>query len=311
MAKSVTRLVSGLALPVAASALLGGTVGTAEAAQPTPWAMWLQEPASPIMEMINRFNTGITAAMIGIVLLVLVLLIYVMLRFNSKANPVPSKTSHNTTIEVIWTIFPILVLIAIAVPSFSLLFAQQDPGRILKDYDPSKVLTVKATGIQWYWNYEYPDNDGVAFDSNMLTDQQRTDPANQPRLLAVDNEMIVPVGTVVRMQVIGQDVIHSFTVPAFGIKIDAVPGRLNETWFLAEREGVYYGQCSELCGINHAFMPIAVRVVKPEQFKTWVTTAKTDLPGAYKQLTASIEAESAKVADAGAKTGSNVEVATR
>jgi len=247
-------------------------------------------------------------AMVAIVLLVLALLIYVMVRFNAKANPVPSKTSHNTTVEVVWTVAPILILIAIAVPSFSLLFAQQDPGRILKDYDPAKVLTVKATGIQWYWNYEYPDHDGVAFDSNMLTDEQRTDPATQPRLLAVDNELIVPVGTVVRMQVIGQDVIHSFTVPAFGIKIDAIPGRLNETWFLAEREGVYYGQCSELCGINHAFMPIAVRVVKPEQFKSWVETAKSDLPGAYKALTASIAAESAKVA---AAEGPKVEVAVR
>ncbi|MCX5512387.1 cytochrome c oxidase subunit II [Kaistia algarum] len=303
----MTRLVSGLALAGAVTAVWGGMAGVASAAQPTPWAMWLQEPASPIMEMINRFNTGITIAMIAVVLVVLALLIYVMVRFNAKANPVPSKTSHNTMIEVVWTVAPILILIAIAVPSFSLLFAQQDPGRILKDYDPAKVLTVKATGIQWYWNYEYPDNDGVAFDSNMLTDDQRTDPANQPRLLAVDNEMIVPVGTVVRMQVIGQDVIHSFTVPAFGIKIDAIPGRLNETWFLAEREGVYYGQCSELCGINHAFMPIAVRVVKPEQFKAWAIAAKTDLPGAYKALTASIQADMAKVADAGSK----VEVAAR
>jgi cytochrome c oxidase subunit II len=307
VAKSITRLVSGLGLSGAVVAFWSGSAGIASAAQPTPWAMWLQEPASPIMEMINRFNTGITIAMVAIVLIVLALLIYVMIRFNSKANPVPSKTSHNTLIEVVWTVAPILILIAIAVPSFSLLFAQQDPGRILKDYDPAKVLTVKATGIQWYWNYEYPDNDGVAFDSNMLSDQDRTDPADQPRLLAVDNEMIVPVGTVVRMQVIGQDVIHSFTVPAFGIKIDAIPGRLNETWFLAEREGVYYGQCSELCGINHAFMPIAVRVVKPDQFKAWVTAAKTDLPGAYKTLAESIKADAAKVAEA----DKTVEVAAR
>jgi len=304
----MTRLVSGMALPAAVAALWSASAGTAAASQPTPWAMWLQEPASPIMEMINHFNIGITIAMVAIVLIVLALLIYVMIRFNAKSNPVPSRTSHNTTIEVVWTLAPILILIAIAVPSFSLLFAQQDPGRIIKDYDPAKALTIKATGIQWYWNYEYPDNEGVAFDSNMLTDEQRTDPANQPRLLAVDNEMVVPVGTVIRMQVIGQDVIHSFTVPAFGFKIDAVPGRLNETWFLAEREGVYYGQCSELCGINHAFMPIAVRVVKPEQFQAWVTTAKTDLPGAYKTLMDSIAADAAKVADASAK---NTDVAVR
>ncbi len=310
--KAKTRLGSGLKLGGSIAAVLGATMGGASAAQPTPWAMWLQEPASPIMERINSFNTGITIAMVAIVLIVLALLIYVMIRFNAKANPVASRTSHNTMIEVVWTVAPILILIAIAVPSFSLLFAQQDPGRIIKDYDPAKVLTVKATGIQWYWNYEYPDNDGVAFDSNMIPENEIKDPATQPRLLAVDNEMVVPVGTVVRMQVIGQDVIHSFALPAFGIKIDAIPGRLNETWFLAEREGIYYGQCSELCGINHAFMPIAIRVVKPEQFKTWVTAAKTDLPGAYKQLFASIQS-SAKVASAAepAAAGSNVEVAAR
>lgn len=310
--KAMTRLGSGLVLGGSITALLGAMSGVAHAAQPTPWAMWLQEPASPIMERINSFNTGITIAMVLIVLVVLGLLVYVMVRFNAKANPAPSRTSHNTLIEVVWTVAPILILIAIAVPSFSLLFAQQDPGRVIKDYDPAKVLTVKATGIQWYWNYEYPDNGGVAFDSNMIPEDQITDPATQPRLLAVDNEMVVPVGTVVRMQVIGQDVIHSFALPAFGIKIDAVPGRLNETWFLAEREGIYYGQCSELCGINHAFMPIAIRVVKPEQFKTWVAAAKTDLPGAYKQLFASIKAEGGKVAaDAPAKTASDVEVAAR
>jgi cytochrome c oxidase subunit 2 len=293
--KAMTRLASGLAL---GGAMVAGLAGPATAAQPTPWAMWLQEPASPIMEMINRFNIGITIAMIVIVIVVAALLAYVVLKFNAKANPVPSKVSHNTLIEVIWTVAPILILIAISVPSFSLLFAQADPARIIKDYDPAKVLTVKATGLQWYWNYEYPDKGGVAFDSTMLQDADRKDPVKQPRLLAVDNEMIVPVGTVVRMQVIGADVIHSFAIPAFGIKIDAVPGRLNETWFQAEREGVYYGQCSELCGTNHAFMPIAIRVVKPEQFDAWVTAAKTDLPGAYKTLAEAIDKDAAKVAEA-------------
>lgn len=315
MTKAMTRLLSGLTLGGSIAgvmgAILGAMSGPAAAAQPTPWAMWFQEPASPIMERINAFNTGIVIAMVLVVLLVLGLLIYVMVRFNAKANPVPSRTSHNTLIEVIWTVAPILILIGIAVPSFSLLFAQKDPARIIKDYDPAKVLTVKATGIQWYWNYEYPDNDGVAFDSTMIPENEIKDPATQPRLLAVDNEMIVPVGTVVRMQVIGQDVIHSFALPAFGIKIDAVPGRLNETWFLAEREGVYYGQCSELCGINHAFMPIAIRVVKPEQFKSWITAAKTDLPGAYKALMASIKADDGKVAAVAPADQKNVEVAAR
>ncbi|BCP52568.1 cytochrome c oxidase subunit 2 [Kaistia sp. 32K] len=287
-------------------AVLGGLTGAAEAAQPAPWSMWMQPSGSPIMDMIHRFNAGITIAMAIVVLVVLCLLAYVVLRFNRKSNPVPSKVSHNTLIEVVWTLAPILILIGISVPSFSLLFAQADPARVVQDYDPAKTLTVKATGLQWYWNYTYTDHDGVSFDSTMLEDKDRTDPVNQPRLLAVDNEMIVPVGTVVRMQVIGADVIHSFAVPSFGIKIDAVPGRLNETWFLAEREGIYYGQCSELCGINHAFMPIAIRVVTPEQFQAWVAQAKDDLPGAYKVLAAAVAKE--KVAQA---SGTAVEVAAR
>jgi cytochrome c oxidase subunit 2 len=304
--KAITRLGSFLTMVGASAAALGGVTGAAQAAQPTPWAVWMQTPASPIMEMINRFNIGITIAMVVVVLVVLALLVYVVFRFNAKANPVPSKTSHNTMIEVVWTLAPILILIGISVPSFSLLFAQADPARIVQDYDPEKVLTIKATGLQWYWNYEYPDNEGVSFDSTMLEDKDRTDPVNQPRLLAVDNDMIVPVGTVVRLQVIGAEVIHSFALPAFGLKLDAVPGRLNETWFLAEREGIYYGQCSELCGINHAYMPIAIRVVKPEQFQAWVAQAKDDLPGAYKTLADVLASE--KVAQA---SGTAVEVAAR
>ncbi|WP_018182596.1 cytochrome c oxidase subunit II [Kaistia granuli] len=290
----------------ASAAAMGGLTGAALAAQPTPWAVWSQAAASPIQGMIERFNLGITIAMVAVVLVVLALIAYVAVRFNRKANPVPSRTSHNTMIEVVWTLAPILILIGISVPSFSLLFAQADPARIVQDYDPAKTMTIKATGLQWYWNYEYSDHDGVAFDSTMLEDKDRTDPVNQPRLLAVDNEMIVPVGTVVRLQVIGADVIHSFAMPSFGLKLDAVPGRLNETWFLAEREGVYYGQCSELCGINHAFMPIAIRVVTPEQFQTWVAQAKDDLPAAYKALAAAIAKD--KVAQAH---GTAVEVAAR
>jgi cytochrome c oxidase subunit 2 len=293
--KAITRFTSKLALGGLAATMFAGS---AFAAQPEPWKMWLQEPASPIMSAINRFNTGITIAMAIVVLFVMILLIYVMYRFNAKRNPVASKTAHNTVIEIVWTIAPILILIGISVPSFSLLFQQADPGRIIKDYDPAKVLTVKATGLQWYWNYEYPDKGNVAFDSTMLQDADRKDPVKQPRLLAVDNQMVVPVGTVVRMQVIGADVIHSFALPAFGIKIDAIPGRLNQTWFQADREGVYYGQCSELCGTNHAFMPIAIHVVKPAQFDTWVAQAKTDLPGAYKVLAAAVDADAAKVAAA-------------
>ncbi len=281
--------------------------GVANATEPQPWEINLQPAGSPIMEMIHRFNNGMLILISLIVLLVLVLLIYVMVRFNSRANPVPSRTTHNTLIEVVWTILPILILVGIAIPSFALLFAEHDPARAIANFDPAKEITIKATGNQWYWSYDYPDNGDIQFDSNMLQDNQRKDPANEPRLLAVDNEMIVPAGVVVRILVIGADVIHSWAVPSLGVKIDAIPGRLNEMWFRADREGVYYGQCSELCGQapaqdmndlhGHAFMPIVVRAVSPEKFAAWAAVAGKDLPGAYKLLAAS-PADGVKVADA-------------
>jgi len=195
---------------------------------------------------------------------VLILLLIVMFRFNARANPTPSRTTHNTLLEVLWTVIPVAILVVIAIPSFRLLFFQLNT--------PQADLTVKATGKQWYWTYDYPDNGKFEFDSVMLKDDALK--PGQPRLLSVDNEMVVPVNKVVRVQVIGADVIHSFAVPSFGIKIDAIPGRLNETWFKATREGMYYGQCSELCGRNHAFMPIAVRVVNDQAFAAWVDEAK-------------------------------------
>jgi cytochrome c oxidase subunit 2 len=282
----------------AALALLGPA--RSALANPTPWEVGLQPAASPIMEMIHRFNNGLLVVVSLIVLLVLALLLYCIVRFNARANPVPSRTSHNTVIEVIWTVVPILILVGIAVPSFSLLFAEHDPARAIAGFNPEtdKQLTIKATGSQWYWSYEYPDNGDISFDSFLVRDDNG-EPAGNPRLLEVDNDMVVPTGVVIRMLVIGADVIHSFAVPAFGIKIDAVPGRLNETWFLAEKEGVYYGQCSELCGRDHAFMPIAVHAVSPDKFEAWAATAKTDLDAANKQLAAAIEAEDAtRVADA-------------
>jgi cytochrome c oxidase subunit II len=172
---------------------------------------------------------------------------------------VPSRTTHNALIEVAWTLIPVLILVAIAVPSFRLLFLQLDI--------PKADLTIKATGKQWYWSYAYPDNGKFEFDSLMAQDKQ-------PRLLGVDNEMVVPVNKVIRVQTTGADVIHSFAVPAFGIKIDAIPGRLNETWFKATKLGMFYGQCSELCGKDHAFMPIAVKVVSDQEFAAWVAGAK-------------------------------------
>jgi len=268
--------------------------GPAAAAQPKPWEVNLQPAGSPIMEMIHSFNNGILILLALIVFLVLALLVVVMIRFNARRNPVPSKTSHNTLVEVVWTVLPILILVGIAVPSFALLLAQHDPARAVPNYDPAKTVTIKATGSQWYWSYAYPDHEGVEFDSLMLTDDEITDPATQPRLLAVDNQMIVPTGTVIDMQVIGADVIHSFTVPSLGFKIDAIPGRLNETWFLVREEGVYYGQCSELCGRDHAFMPIAVRAVSPEKFDAWVEAAATDLDAAYALLDAGATPPSAE-----------------
>ena len=243
-------------------ALAGGMIGLAGQAwaNPYPWEVNLQPAATPIMEMIHRFNDGVLIVVTLIVLFVLALLVYCIVRFNARANPVPSKTSHNTVIEVIWTVVPILILVGIAVPSFALLFAEHDPARAIAGYNPqtSKQMTIKATGSQWYWTYEYPDNGNLSFNSLLLRDKDGN-PTGTPRLLAVDNKMVVPVGVVVHMQVTGADVIHSFAVPSFGIKIDAIPGRLNKTWFRVDKQGVYYGQCSELCGRDHAFMPIAVR----------------------------------------------------
>ena len=265
----------------------------AAAAQPQPWEITLQPAGSPIMEMIHSFNNGTLIVITIITLFVLALLVIVMVRFNAKSNPEPSKTSHNTLIEVVWTVVPILILVGIAIPSFSLLIAQHDPARAVPNYDADEAVTIKATGMAaWYWTYTYPDDESsedeadLEFTSFMLTDDQITDPATQPRLLAVDNNMVVPTGTVIRMLVTSEPIgiIHSFTVPSLGFKIDAIPGRLNETWFLVEREGMYYGQCSELCGRNHAFMPIAVQAVSPEKYQAWLEAAKTDLDAAYQLL---------------------------
>lgn len=227
--------------------------------QPAPWEYTLQASASPVMDSIQWFHNFLLWIVTAITLFVLALLAIVAVKFNAKANPIPSKTTHNTLIEVAWTIVPVLILVAIAVPSFRLLFMQLDI--------PKADLTIKATGKQWYWSYAYPDNGKFEFDSLMAADKQ-------PRLLGVDNEMVVPVNKVVRVQTIGADVIHSFALPAFGIKIDAIPGRLNETWFKATKEGMFYGQCSELCGKDHAFMPIAIRVVNDNEFAAWVEGAK-------------------------------------
>jgi cytochrome c oxidase subunit 2 len=244
--------------------LMGGEAALAGLGQPSPWQIGLQQSASPVMDNIIWFHDFLLYIITGIAGFVLVLLVVVMVRFNARTNPIPSRTTHNTLIEIAWTLIPIVILMFIAVPSFKLLFFQLNV--------PSADLTVKATGKQWYWSYSYPDNGQFEFDSLMLKEDERKE--GQPRLLAVDNEMVVPVNKTVRVITTGSDVIHSFAVPSFGIKIDAVPGRINETWFTATREGVYYGQCSELCGKDHAFMPIAVRAVSEQAFSAWVEEAK-------------------------------------
>jgi cytochrome c oxidase subunit 2 len=252
------------AMAVAIGALLGGCgAAFAEFGLATPWQLGMQDAATEVMDNINRFHNELLVIITLISAFVLGLLVIVMVRFNARANPTPSRTTHNTLVEVLWTVIPILILGIISISSFPLLFLELDI--------PKVDLTIKATGKQWYWTYSYPDNGKFEFDSLMV--QEKDLKPGQPRLLAVDNEMVVPVNKAVRVLTIGNEVIHSFAVPSFGIRIDAVPGRLNETWFKATREGLYYGQCSELCGRNHAFMPIAVRVVSEQAFNEWVDAA--------------------------------------
>jgi cytochrome c oxidase subunit II len=254
-----------LALAALAAALLSPDgAALAGLGQPSPWQLGLQEAGSPVMDEVVGFHDFVLIIITIITLFVLALLVIVMVKFNANANPTPSRTTHNTMLEVLWTVVPVMILVIIAVPSFRILFFQLNT--------PPADLTVKVTGVTWNWKYDYPDNGDFEYDSLILPDKDLK--AGQPRLLSVDNEMVVPVDKVVRVQVTGFDVIHSFSVPSFGIKIDAIPGRLNETWFKATKEGWYYGQCSELCGKDHAFMPIAVRVVSEAEFGTWIEEAK-------------------------------------
>ena len=237
----------------------------AEPGHPTDWQLGFQTAVTPVMDDIEWFHSYLVFLITAIAGFVLVLLLIVMIRFNARSNPTPSRTTHNTVLEVAWTMVPVLILVTIAIPSFRLLFFQLNT--------PAADLTVKATGKQWYWSYSYPDDGNFEFDSLLIRDQAKLKP-DQPRLLGVDNELVVPVNKTVRVLTTGAEVIHSFAVPSFGIKIDAIPGRINETWFKANREGIYYGQCSELCGRDHAYMPIAVRVVSEQAFNTWVNEAK-------------------------------------
>ena len=269
---------------VALSAAFAPALVLAAEGQPSPGEIGMQDSVTPIADSIHTFHNGIllwTAVLIS--LLVLALLIVIIVRFNARANPTPAKFSHNTLVEVIWTALPVIILVIIAIPSFAVLTDQMTMPDGQRKYLGSNIfsfgsvdvpapgLTIKVTGSQWYWTYEYVDQ-GKSFDSNILTEEERlAQTPVQPRLLAVNNMLVVPVNTTVRVQVTAADVIHAFAVPSFGIITDAVPGRLNETWFNSRKEGVFYGQCRELCGKDHAFMPIAVRVVSAEAFAAWMT----------------------------------------
>jgi cytochrome c oxidase subunit 2 len=236
---------------------------------PTDAALGFQQAASPVMDQINWFHNMLLVIITVISLVVLGLLVWVVLRYNAKANPEPSKTSHNTLLEVIWTAIPVLILVVIAVPSFRLLYFQ--------DVLPEADFTIKTTGYQWNWEYEYPDHGGFTFFANMVEDEDLADhPYVAHRNLTTDLAVVVPVGATVRVEVTAADVIHNWAMPSFGIKMDAIPGRLNETWFQTDIEGIYYGQCSELCGIRHAFMPIELHVVPQDVFDAWVAASNED-----------------------------------
>ncbi|MBP0466377.1 cytochrome c oxidase subunit II [Roseomonas sp. PWR1] len=261
--KRLRAALGGLAAMVAAGpAWAQGVVGA-----PTPWGMGLQESGGPIKDAIADFNTLVFVIIVAITIFVLALLGWCVWRYRAEANPTPSTTSHNTLLEVAWTVVPVLILVVIAIPSFRLIYYQ--------DRTPNADLTISVQGRQWYWNYTYPDHGNFNFDSYPLQEDQL--PANQRHLfrLAVDNELVIPVGANIRVLTTGRDVIHSFFVPALGVQRYTIPGRALETWMRADREGVYYGQCNQICGTNHWFMPIAVRAVSPQEFERWVAEART------------------------------------
>jgi cytochrome c oxidase subunit 2 len=255
------RFVKSLAMAV--PPLLTGSVAFA-AGVAVPWQKNFQEAVTPVMESITELHNILLGVSLFIVLGVLGLLGYTMWRFSAKRNPVPSQTTHNAIVEMIWTVVPVIILVLIAVPSFKLLY--------LSDVVPKADMTIKAIGHQWFWSYEYPDHGKFAFESRIIKDADLK--PGQYRLLETDNSVVVPVNATVRVQITAENVIHSWAVPAFGVKTDAVPGRLNETWFKATKEGIYYGQCSELCGVNHGFMPIRVEVVSKKAFDAWLAVKR-------------------------------------
>jgi cytochrome c oxidase subunit 2 len=244
-----------------------GVVGTAMAALaegPRPWEIGMQAPATPVKDRLSAFHDELLVIIFLIALFVLGLLLYVIIRFHHQRHPEPTRTSHNTVIEMLWTVIPVLILVIIAIPSFKLMYYM--------DRVPNPEMTIKVTGHQWYWSYEYPDQGGLSFDSNLIPEAQLK--PGQKRLLDVDNPLVVPTDTVIRVYVTGTDVIHSWFIPSFGVQEYAIVGRLNETWMKVEHQGVYYGECNQICGINHAFMPIEVQAMPKDEFQRWLVDAK-------------------------------------
>ena len=259
--KTRARALLLLALGVIGIAAITAVAGAAE---PKPWQLGFQPPATPVKDRLSAFHDELLIIITLITVFVLGLLVYVIWRFNQQRNPVPSRTSHNTVIEMLWTVVPVLILVIIAIPSFKLMYYM--------DRVPNPEMTIKVTGHQWYWSYEYPDQGGLTFDSNMIPEDQLK--PGQKRLLDVDNPLVVPADTIIRVLVTGTDVIHSWFVPSFGVQEYAIVGRLNESWMKIEHPGTYYGQCNQICGVNHAFMPIKVEAIPKETFQHWLGDAK-------------------------------------
>jgi cytochrome c oxidase subunit II len=295
----LTRLITGRAgmgratlrtCAIIGLALAGWAALTASgwASEPHNWQLGMQPPATPVKERIQAFHNELLVIIALIMLLVLGLLAYVCVKFNAKAHPVPTRTSHNTVIEILWTVVPVVILVVIAIPSFKLMYFMDHTVNAKMD------MTIKVTGHQWYWEYGYPDQGNFSFNSNLIPEDQLK--PGQKRLLEVDNPLVVPVGMNIRVQVAGVDVIHSWFVPSFGVQEYAVVGRLNETWFNVEHEGTYYGECNQICGINHAFMPIKIVAVSKPEFDKWAAQAKTaGVPPSIEKIIADSKAADATV----------------
>lgn len=277
---------------LAPMALLGTTAislsAQADHGMAHPWQLGFQDAVTPVAVQINEFHNFLMVVSVAIAVFVTALMIYVLIKFSAKNNPEPSTTTHHTLLEVLWTVIPIVILVIIVIPSFKLLY--------FADSTKDAEMTLKAIGHQWYWSYEYPDHGDFTFDAAMVEDDELQD--GQPRLLTTDEAIVIPVNTNVRLLVAADDVLHAWAMPAFGVKLDAIPGRLRETWMRVEKEGTYYGQCSELCGTGHGFMPIMVRVVSKEAFAAWVEKAKEE----YASTGATT---GVKLADAGSKGASS------